>query len=313
MVEQADGSAPRGDERHRDRQGDQQHHPGPARPGLRDGAGQERRTAPHVHDGAEHRGDPPCAGEAWDVVADQHRELGRERDHGHRDYQVDPEQPPELADVVAVPTVPRMLRGVGRTRVVVVGVAHGRRRPGLAGVVRRRVVRRLDGREVRRRAVRRVRPFGVSPDGREVRCRAVRRVRGLGAPSDGRHRRTSCRRPAVLGNDGLHRPRAGVRLHGGVGTRHPDGCSCTTRCRRRWRGATFAARLSRGRRTPAGSPLGLRIVRPVGGLVVEQAVDGPSGGRLGGVVAEDRTEHLGEGVHREQHQGEVAVVLRRRG
>ena len=41
-------------------------------------------------------------------VAEQHREHAGEPDHRHREHQHDPEQPPELADMVAVPAVTPM-------------------------------------------------------------------------------------------------------------------------------------------------------------------------------------------------------------
>ena len=87
---------------------DEQHHPGLPAADLVDRAGQERPAAPHVHDGAEQRGDPADPAGVGQRVAEQHREHAGEPDHRHREHQHDPEQPPELADMIAVTAVPAM-------------------------------------------------------------------------------------------------------------------------------------------------------------------------------------------------------------
>lgn len=64
------------------------------------------RPPPEVHDGSEGRGDPHRAGELGNAVSEKHREHRGEDDDGHRDEQIDPEQLPELRDVVTMPGMP---------------------------------------------------------------------------------------------------------------------------------------------------------------------------------------------------------------
>ncbi|MDQ0643469.1 hypothetical protein QFZ46_001629 [Microbacterium murale] len=103
MMKDAEGGTPRCEERDGDGKPDEEHHPGLARPDLADGTGEERPSAPHVHHGAEHRRD--VARPSGHLVPEDHREHRRERHDRHRDQEIDPEQAPELADVVAMTTV----------------------------------------------------------------------------------------------------------------------------------------------------------------------------------------------------------------
>ena len=130
VIQDAEGRAPRREERDRDREADQEHHPRPAGAQLADRSGEERPAAPHVHDGAEQRRDPRRP--ARDLVAEDHREHRRQRDHRDADDQVDPEQPTELPDVIPVAAA-----------AAVPAVTHGRvvhpRHPRVRGVVHARV------------------------------------------------------------------------------------------------------------------------------------------------------------------------------
>ena len=129
VVQDAEAGAPGGEKGHGDGQADEQHHPGLPAAELVDRAGQERPPAPYVHDGAEQRRDPANPAAVGKGVAEQHREHAGEADHRHREQQHDPEQPPELADMVSVPAVtpmPAVPRVTAVCRVVLVpAVASG--------------------------------------------------------------------------------------------------------------------------------------------------------------------------------------------
>ena len=95
-----------GDERDRDGQSDEQHHPGLPGSDLGDRAGQERPAAVEEEDGAEDGRDPRRA--RREVVTEQVTEHVAEPHDRDREQQAPPEARPEHRDVVAVPTVPRV-------------------------------------------------------------------------------------------------------------------------------------------------------------------------------------------------------------
>ncbi|WP_454112499.1 hypothetical protein [Microbacterium aurum] len=78
------------------------HHAGLAGAELGNRAGQERPAAPDIHHGAQNWGDPPHPSGIGELVAQEVGEHVVEAHHWHRQNQHDPEQPPELPDVVAV-------------------------------------------------------------------------------------------------------------------------------------------------------------------------------------------------------------------
>ncbi len=96
---------------HRDRHGDQEHHPRLAGLDLGPPTGQEGPAAPEEDDRAEDRPDPLDPGEV-DRVAEPVHDHGAGQDHGHRQQQRPPEPAPEHLDVVAVVAVVRMTQGV---------------------------------------------------------------------------------------------------------------------------------------------------------------------------------------------------------
>ena len=102
------------------------------------------------------------AGEVRQRVADQHREHARERDDGHREEQVDPEQAPELPDVVGAVTAVGVVSAAaagGRCVIGVSGVRGGHRASGVR--IRHDVL--LDTPCVPPGAVRRLEPY--TPEG----------------------------------------------------------------------------------------------------------------------------------------------------
>src|SRR5690606_29712464 len=91
-------------------------------------AGQEGFAAPDIHDRAEDRREPSeCTEDTGfgNLIADEVAEHRAERDDGHGDEEHDPEQAPELRDVVTVARMPCMTavaRMSGMSAVTVVAV-----------------------------------------------------------------------------------------------------------------------------------------------------------------------------------------------
>ena len=139
-VEQTQRRTPRGDEGDCDRQCDEQHHARAAALDLVETAGQEGLAAPDVHDSAEDRREPAKRAEDarfGNLVSDEVAEHRAEGDDGYGDDEHDPEQSPELRDVIAVAGMSHVARmtsmplvtGVPAMTAVVVmsgiGVIHG--------------------------------------------------------------------------------------------------------------------------------------------------------------------------------------------
>ncbi len=126
VIQQPEARAPGGEERDGDRQGDQQHHPRTPALQLTDGTREERAATPHVHQRSEHGRDPCEGGDVRKRVAEDHREHPTGADDRDCEDQHDPEQSPELRDVIPVPTaMPRMAVTACRAVVLVRRTASG--------------------------------------------------------------------------------------------------------------------------------------------------------------------------------------------
>ncbi len=97
----------RSTERHRDRQCDQQHHPGLALPGFVIATGQERAPAVDIDGRAEGGSDPARACER-EVVVQPFLDLAREGEYRDGKGEVRPEQSPEHLGVVGMAAVSRV-------------------------------------------------------------------------------------------------------------------------------------------------------------------------------------------------------------
>ena len=111
VVEQAEARAQRRDERDRDREPDEQHHAGLARPQLATAPVRNGRP-PQTYMTVPSTGEIHATPGRRAGVAEDRREHARKRDDRDREDEHDPEQPAELADVVAVAAVAAVL-GVG--------------------------------------------------------------------------------------------------------------------------------------------------------------------------------------------------------